>query len=596
MKIHLLALIFFVGLAELNSCNKSTLDQAALGALNESDLTNKNGVEGLLIGAYSMLDGIDINNTNLDFQQWGASGSNWIYGSVCGTEAHKGSDPGDQSDIMDLEKFIASSTNKMLASKWGALYEGVSRTNRVLIIMKKAKDIKPDDQRRIAAEARFLRGFYHFEAVKIWNHVPYVDDSISYEAGNYRLGNTVPIWADIESDFIFAKDNLPVIMNAVGRANKFVAEAYLAKLYMFEHDFPKAKALFDDIIQNGVTAIGHPYALKQHYADNFNPDFKNDSESIFAAQSSVNDGASGNNGDMGDILNYPYGGPIGCCGFFQPSQWLVNHFKTDPSTGLPDLDFFDQSDVTSDQGVSPDSPYIPYQGALDPRLDWTVGRRGIPYLDWGVHQGASWIRNQASAGPYSPIKNVYYKYQQGHLNDHSFWTQGSTATNINLFRFSDLLLLAAEAETELGNLNQAEKYVNMVRNRAADPSGWVHTYVDPSNPDGGYTSTSAAFYFINPYPPGNFGNNGQDFARKAIRYERLLELGMEGHRFFDLVRWGIAGTEITRYLGKEHNLISYLNGVMFQSPKNEYFPIPQAQIDLSVGPDGKRNMIQNPGY
>ena len=263
----------------------------------------------------------------------------------------------------------------------------------------------------------------------------------------------------------------------------------------------------------------------------------------------------------------------------------MNHFKTDPATGLPNLDTYNLSDVKSDQGILSSDPFVPDTITLDPRLDWTVGRRGIPYLDWGIHPGHDWIREQSSGGPYSPIKNSFYKSQQGSLTDVSSWAVGSTANNINLIRYADVILWAAEVEIEVGTLQKATDYVNMIRKRMEDPAGWVRTYIDPANPQLGFTNIPAANYKIGEYPL--FAS--KDFARKAVRYERMLELAMEGHRFFDLVRWGIAAQEINPYLISEKKISGYLDGAVFTPGKNEYFPIPQAEIDKSG-----HLMVQNP--
>ena len=282
------------------SCNKNKLDQPALGALNASEIENKKGVEALLIGAYSMLDGMSDDPT-----AWGGAGSNWIYGSICGTEAHKGSNKGDQDDNMTpLEMFYATATNLRLAEKWLAVYTGVQRANEVLRILKKVKDIDDEERQLIAAEARFLRGHYHFEAVKIWKNVPYVDETVTYEADNFHLANNSSIWPQIENDFKFAMENLLAKMPNKGRANKYAAEAFLAKAYMFQSKFDSAQALLQDLIANGVTADGIPYALTNNYHDNFDPDpnKKNSSESVFAVQNSVNDQSGGAHGNLGDLL------------------------------------------------------------------------------------------------------------------------------------------------------------------------------------------------------------------------------------------------------------------------------------------------------
>ena len=239
-----------------------------------------------------------------------------------------------------LENFTATANNKF-SGKWGTVYDGVQRANDVLSVMKKAKDISAEDGKRIAAEARFLRAHYHFEAKKMWNNVPYIDESITYAAGNYHVGNDKDIWADIENDLKYAVDNLsptPYPATAVGRANKYIAIALLAKVYIFQKKFAEAKSLLEEIINSGK------YQLVK-YQDNFNPETKNSKESIFSVQMSVNDKAGGMNGNVGDAFNFPFA-PGGCCGFFQPSQYLVNHFKTNSATGLPDPD--NKTDVKYD--------------------------------------------------------------------------------------------------------------------------------------------------------------------------------------------------------------------------------------------------------
>jgi len=260
---------------------------------------------------------------------------------------------------------------------------------------------------------------------------------------------------------------------------------------------------------------------------------------------------------------------------------------------LPLLDTYNEigKDVTSDEGLLSTDPFTPYAGNLDPRLDWTVGRREIPYLDWGKHPGKDWIRDQVFAGPYSPKKTIIYKSQESSYGDNTTWLKMLTANNLKLLRYADLLLYAAEAEVEIGNLGVAMELVNQVRNRAANPAGWVHTYVDPSNPALGFTDIPAANYFIKPYT--TFPD--KEFARKAVRFERRLELGMEGHRFFDLVRWGIAAAEKNKYFEKEKLIRSHLVNAHFQEGKNEFLPIPQKAIELSYK-DGNPTLSQNHGY
>jgi hypothetical protein len=570
------------------SCGKGFLEKTPKGTLDVNALANKKGVEALLIGAYSVLDGF-INGGGIFLGGWQSSGTNWVYGSVCGGDAHKGTDAGDQPDINPIEAFTPTATNGYFDAKWRIVYEGVSRSNSVLKVMALATDISATDKTRIEGEARFLRGHYHFEAKKMWNKVPYYDETIT----DYNQPNDADIWPKIEADLKFAYDNLPETMNAKGRVNKWAAGALYAKALMFQGKYAAAKAVLDGVYTSGKNAQGVKYKLLDKYSDNFNADTKNSTESVFAVQYSVNDGSGADNGGWGEVLNFPYtGGPGTCCGFFQPSQDLVNSFKTTAVTGLPDPDTYNDVIVTNDAGLTSSQAFTPHAGPLDARLDWTVGRRGIPYLDWGKHPGYNWVRDQAYGGPYSPIKNTYYKSQERVKTDINFWTSGITANNYTLIRFADCILMLAECEVEVGSLDRARQLVNEVRARAANPAGFV---LDGAVP--------AANYLVGLYPVAAAQFSTQANGRKAVRFERKLEMGMEGHRFFDLVRWGVAATEINRILdyhgGVSHPTInnkrSYLAAANFTANKNEYFPIPQSQIDRSVT-GGAAKLKQNPGY
>ncbi|NLU90615.1 RagB/SusD family nutrient uptake outer membrane protein [Chitinophaga sp. Ak27] len=582
-------------------CSKSFLQRTPQSSLEEAALTNKKGVNTLLIGAYGALDGQDFKDGDMVNLSGGSgyavSPDNWIYGSVCGGDAHKGSDPGDASAILQIATFVGNATNGFFNDKWRVDYEGVRRCNFVLHVLNNVTDMTADEKKELAAEARFLRGHFYSDLKKMFDHVPWVDEnSASYSqlhVDDYKVPNDKDIWPMIEADFKFAADNLNEIQDVIGRANNWAAKAYLAKTYLYEKKYAEAMPIFEDVIANGVTAKGTKFALVTKFHDNFDAFTENNSEAVFSIQYSANDGSGGTgNANQGEMLNYPYNGPFSCCGFYQPSQDLVNSFRTDPN-GLPYLDDFNQHPVKNDMAIGSNEPFTPDAGNLDPRLDWTVGRRGIPFLDWGNHPGNDWVRNQQSAGPYAAIKNVYMQATQDKYYDGNGWAPGN-AINYVLIRFSDVLLMAAECQAMAGSLDIAQDHVNAVRGRAANPVGWVKTYIDPDHPMAGYTNTPAANYKIGAWPAGKFSAGGQAWAMKAIRFERKLELAMEGHRYFDLVRWGIAQTELTRYFTYEKTITTDIATGSF-APKNVRYPIPQRQIDLSVK-GGSATLKQNDGY
>ena len=574
-------------LVVLYACDKSYLEVPAAGALSQDVLANKIGVEALLVGAYSLLDG-EGSSAGTNNGPWATSSSNWVYGSVAGGDAHKGSDPGDQNLITPIERWNATPSNAYLDQLWQQRFDGVQRSNEALRVLKLAKDVSAADVTRITAEARFLRGHYHFELAKNFGNIPYIDESITYAAGNYLVPNG-PALAKIEADFAYAYANLPETMSSVGRANKWAAAAYLAKIYMFEKKFSEARALFTAIIANGKTSLGVKYDLVAKFGDVFDIPKKNSAEHVFSVQMTVNDGTGAANANSGDALNFPYGGQTGCCGFFQPSFSLANAFQVD-ANGLPFLDnsFFNKP-IKSDMGISADKAYTPDSTTpMDPRVDWTVGRRGVPYLDWGIMPGSTWVRDQASAGPYEPLKHLFRKSQVGVYTDGSSWTNGFTANNYPLIRFADVLLLAAEAEVNGGGtLAQAMAYVNRVRTRASNPAG----FVGPANNAGDVSPTNYKIGLYTSFPDATY-------AMTAIRMERKLELAMEGHRFYDLTRWGtaVAKAELDAYAAAEVKQgYNTMVGAVYTANKSEYLPIPQTQIDKSQK-DGKSVLTQNPGY
>lgn len=574
----------------INACKKEFLEIAPLGLLTENTLANKAGVNGLLIGAYSLLDGHPGGN---DMAQ---SISNWQFGGVASDDAHKGSEYGDQTDLEFIENYSALPVNSYFNSKWRALYDGIQRSNTVLrtLALVKAGEISDVESTQIKAEAIFLRAVFHFEAAKLWKNIPYIDESISFANGNYAVSNKdKPVWPLIEADFKFAADKLTPTKPEAGRANSWAAKAFLAKVYMFEHKFAEAKPLLDDLIAKGVTANGLKYALLPNFADNFNALTKNRSESVFAAQMSVYDNSNGQNGNSGELYSWN-GGPTLCCGFYVPSFSLVNSYKVD-NTGLPLLDTWNDADLKNDMGIASSEPFTPTTEAIDPRLDFTGGRRGIPFQDWGLMPGASWLVVQAAQGPYNNKKNVTWQKDGA-----TTYENRRTSINYNMIRFADVLLWAAEVEVEIGSLALAENYVNQVRNRAANPAYWIKTYINPATPMAGFTNTNAANYKISPYT-GQFQALGKEYARKAVRFERKLELAMEGHRFFDLQRWdngtGYMADVLNAYIDHENRSFDYLilKGAHFTKNKNEIYPIPQVQIDLSRK-DGAPTLIQNPNY
>ncbi len=565
------------------ACKDQFLEVPPTASLAQAQLSSKAGVEGTLIGAYAQLAGKGFSRL--------AAANNWVWGSIRGGESNKGTDPGDYSNINLMQRYEVPAVDGDLNSTWAAKYEGVARANATINLANGSKALSASDKTRIIAEARFLRGHYYFELKRLFNSVPYIDETQDYGKGIEKVPNTPDIWGKIEADFKFAYDNLPETSSSAGRANKWAAGAYLGKVYLYQGTkMADARAIFTTVIANGRTTNGKKYGLVPRFAEIFNAENDNNEEAVFAIQSAMNTG-NVNNANGFDDLNYPYNtgadGPGNCCGFFQPSFSMANAYRVD-ANGLPLLG--EQADGTPDYnlasnavkhdfGVASSAPFAEDTDPLDPRIDHTIGRRGIQYLDWIEHPGANWIRAQPYAGPYSPKKYIYYKRQENTLTDGSSWTRGYATMNYNIIRFADVLLMAAEAEIEGGSLATALGYINQVRARAANPAGFVKN---------ARTGANEANYVISTYT--TLGDQAN--ARRIVRMERLLELATEGHRFFDLVRWGVASRTLNAYLKYEARFLVTKFGGASYTDTDAFLPIPQQQIDIQ----GTSVLKQNPGY
>ncbi len=546
-----------------SSCADGWFEIKPKGQAYEDSFSSKTGVESLLIGAYAVVDGV--NGRTGD--GWASAVTNWVWGGVASDDAYKGSNPGDQSQINMIEGFFVDAENLYVANHWAVLYDGVSRTNEVILAIGRAQDMTEIERNQAEAQARFLRAHFYFELTIVHGKVPYIDEHTENPG---HVANDHFLWPEIEADMSFAAEHLPPSWGDKGRASQWAAKTYLARIYMYQQKFAEARLLLQDVYLNGGFSLMPSYEMNYLIAHN------NNEESIFEIQYAVNDGFNNSpNAGLGDGINGPHF--MGSSGFYQPSHSLVSAYRVDES-GLPLLD-----DIYSLDDILPHSPTgssVLYTDPVDPRLDHSIGRPGVPYLDWGIHQGHVWIRNVSNGGPYINKKAMFKRSEQGSLSS----TTGRpflNANNYRKFKLSHVILWLAECEAEVGSLQEATNLVNLIRNRAKNSE--VVRF------DNG---TPAANYKVEPY---TFTFPSQEYARKAIQHEIRIELAMEGYRFFDLVRWGIAGPVLNKYFEVEGGVMEHLRDKSFSVGQHEIWPIPQRQIDLSVK-DGVSVLTQNPGY
>ena len=550
----------------LGGCTDEFFAAPPKGQANEEILKNKAGIEKLLLGAYAVVDGVNGSTGS----GWASADMNWVWGGVASDDAYKGTVSGDQNPINDIEGFYVSADNSYVADHWEPFYDGILRVNDILRLLPEVADMTDEEVTLVEAQAKFLRAHYYVELTRVHGPVPYIDENTENPGA---VPNDHYVWSEIEADFEFAIANLPPDWNDHGRATSWAAKTYLGYVHLTQHDYAAAKPLFEDVLNSG------PFSLMPSYEQNYLIAHNNNAESIFEIQYAVNDGQGQSNAGLGNSI---IGGTFmgGSC-FYQPTHNLVQSYRTGED-GLPLLD--DIYDYTVDDILPFDDADNGaanlYTEPVDPRLDHTVGRPGVPFLDWGVQAGLSWIRDPSNGGPYLNKKPMFLEAEKGTESS----VEGRTfpnANNYRKFKLGQVILWLAEIEVETGDLERARELVNMIRNRAKESNVVLM-------PDG----TPASNYVIEPYP--SFPS--REYARLAYQHEMRVEYAMEGYRFYDLVRWGIAEEYIDRHFEADGTQLAYLLGRDFVSGQHEIWPIPQLQIDLSRDENGNPVLEQNPGY
>ena len=575
LKIYVFALLSLVTF----SC-KDYLETDPQGFITAGEAT-VDGAEGLVTAAYAGIGNDDMI---------GPIASMWVYGSVRSDDAYKGG--GGVSDVEPFNFYEQYNLTQPFQSwlaglpyTWENYYRAISRANSALRALNQLTDEEFDLRQTRMAEARFLRGHSHFMLKVLFKYIPYVTEDLSNEdilqTSNRDYTND-ELWDKIAEDFQFALDNLPESQTEIGRANKFAAAAYLAKLRLYqayEQDeknqvvninttrLQEVVDLCEMVISSGA------YSLQPDFGENFLDGYDNGPESVFAIQFSISDGTTTGRLNFENGLNYPHGAPqYGCCGFHQPSQNLVNAFGTD-ANGLPMFNTYNDVELSA-------ADITPNGVTVDPRIDHSVGIDGHPYKYRNEENyifSNSWIRDPGVYGYFQSMKEQQAADCSCYKKEGPFM---GVSKNIDIIRYADVLLMQAEAYIELGQQDNARPLINQIRKRASESTGMTR-FAD---------GTAPSNYMIAEYDGVNLAWT-QENARIALQWERRLEFALESPRFFDLVRWGIAAPTLNAYLEKEKTRHDFLNNAKFTAGRDEYFPIPQREIDFT-----KKLYVQNVGY
>lgn len=423
---------------------------------------------------------------------------------IMSDDSNKGSNPDDQAaTIGPFDRFQYLKTEGAILRWWNTLYKAIRRTN--VVIEKVATiDMNPGLRDRYIGEARFLRALYYFDLVRAWGGVPLlttVDPVV--------LPRSTPdkVYQLIEEDLLFAIAHLPRKSQFgaadAGRASKGAAQALLAKVYLFQSKWADAAAKALDVINSG------DYNLEADFDNANSVAGEQGVESVFEAASFGSEGIENGGNQYGNVQAVR-GTPNRGWGFNRPTLNLRNSFEPG-----------------------------------DPRLESTVIFLG-EVLD-GVTIVGDGLTPDVSTDSHGQAEIECYNQK--------VWTPGNNVPpsfghNRRFIRFSDVLLIAAEALNENNDPVGALIHLNRVRQRAREGNNAILPDITVTN---------------------------KDQLRDLILRERRVELALEGHRFWDLVRTNKAE--------------AVLGPLGFVKGKHELFPIPQTEIDLSQGA-----LTQNPGW
>ncbi|MFH5834176.1 RagB/SusD family nutrient uptake outer membrane protein [Halalkalibaculum sp. DA384] len=557
-------LVFAFGI----SCEDFTSYQPK-GVVSEADLQGPESVEGLVNAAYA----------GMANDHWVAPfTNNWPWGSVRSDNSYKGgAGPADQSGYHNYEIFSTIRPDQSKADGvWFNIYRMIQRANEAMNAVKGIDEGSYPNKTERLAEMHFIRAHGHFLLKRMFKRVPYIHEDIPSDSLKFVSNveyTSQELWDKIAEDFQFAVDNLPQTQEDVGRPNKPVAQAYLAKLRLYQayekDEQHQVTNINQDRLQEVVDLTNEvinsgQYSLFDDIAQNFLWEWENGEEILFSIQRSKDDGTPIGRIDMANALNWTMNPEFGCCWFHLPSFNLVNSFRTN-ADGIPMFDSFNDE-------VMVDSADF-HENTFDPRLDHTVHvPKHIFKYQSDVIYDSSYTRAPQVYGPFSTMKEIQ-QLDCPCLAVPKGYAYPTSTKNNTIIRYADVLLWKAEALIQLGRQGEALPIINDIRERANNSRDRLRYE------NGDYVSN----YNIEPYVDGVNINWTQENAMKALQWERRLEFAMEGVRFFDLVRWGIAAETLNNYFDVEKERVPILQTAQFTEGRDEYLPIPQQQIDFSEG-------------